>query len=98
MWNDLIKKVLLTVIGLTLLILPNEAGSGPHSPGNRNGATRRRRQAEVRPEQKLAHFKRQISRTPDSKITPEQKRLYIECLDMLASCPRGLWIIQNAPL
>ena len=28
------------------------------------------KRAEVRPEQKLAHFKRQISRTPNSKITP----------------------------
>lgn len=116
MWNNLVKRALLTGVCLTSFMWPYEAESAPRSYDNRQTArqtqrSRRqsgrnrntprtpaeRRSPEVRPEQKLAHFKRQISRTPNSKMTPEQKRLYIECLDMLASCPRGLWIIQNAP-
>ncbi|MBQ4084501.1 MAG: hypothetical protein IJC30_02440 [Alphaproteobacteria bacterium] len=116
MWNNLVKRALLTSVCLTSFMWPYEAESAPRSYDNRrtarqtqrsrrqSGRTRntprtpaKPRRAEVRPEQKLAHFKRQISRTPNSKMTPEQKRLYIECLDMLASCPRGLWIIQNAP-
>ena len=116
MWNNLVKRALLTGVCLTSFMWPYEAESAPRSYDNRrtarqtqrsrcqSGRTRntpripaKPRRAEVRPEQKLAHFKRQISRTPNSKMTPEQKRLYIECLDMLASCPRGLWIIQNAP-
>ncbi len=64
---------------------------------NKPGKSAKPQKDKVRPEQKLAHFKRQISRMPNSKMTPEQKRLYIECLDMFASCPRGLWIIQNSP-
>ena len=116
MWNNLVKRALLTGVCLTSFMWPYEAESAPRSYDNRrtarqtqrsrcqSGRTRntprkpaKPRRAEVRPEQKLAHFKRQISRTPNSKMTLEQKRLYIECLDMLASCPRGLWIIQNAP-
>lgn len=116
MWNNLVKRALLTGVCLTSFMWPYEAESAPRSYDNRRTARQtqrsrrqsgrnrntprtptQQRRAEVRPEQKLAHFKRQISRTPNSKMTPEQKQLYIECLDMLASCPRGLWIIQNAP-
>ncbi len=116
MWNNLVKRALLTGVCLTSFMWPYEAESAPRSYDNRRTARQtqrsrrqsgrnrntprtptQQRRAEVRPEQKLAHFKRQISRTPNSEMTPEQKRLYIECLDMLASCPRGLCIIQNAP-
>ena len=52
---------------------------------------------EVPPEQKLSHFKQQILKKSASEMSAEQKRIFLEMFDMLASVPRGRWIIENAP-
>lgn len=52
---------------------------------------------EVPPERKLAHFKKQILKTPNSELSPEDKTMFIRLLDILSSVPRGRWVIENAP-
>ena len=53
--------------------------------------------AEVPPEKKSAHFKQQISKTPDRELSSEDKAMFIKLLDILSSVPRGRWVIENAP-
>ena len=106
----MIKKILLYCVCVSFLLGSGYADAAPHREKKRSSNTRQTTRKEdkkkspplpqapeVPPKQKLAHFKQQILKTPDTELSPEDKTWFIELLDILASVPRGRWIIENAP-
>ena len=111
MWKNLVKKALLCGVCAGSLLWPYEADAARRKYDNKRTKRTERisrrdrttpsyptpKTPEVPPEHKLAHFKQQILKTPNAELSPKDKTMFIQALDILASVPRGRWIIENAP-